>query len=96
MNWLGVVIIYILLFAFTTYVTYKKAGVWAKDSGEGISGIILKSFVLWIYLAGFVGILISCITIQGNSSFFITEGRSLQMRLETFTSSMISFILHQH
>ena len=36
MHWFTVIIIYMLLFAFTTFIAHKKGGVWAKNEGEGI------------------------------------------------------------
>lgn len=89
MNWPDVVVIYILLFALTTYVTYKKAGVWAKNKGEDIPGILLKSFVLWIYLAGFTGIVIGCMAVTENLNFYIALGE----KLKALTASLISNLL---
>ncbi|MCK5044257.1 hypothetical protein KAR26_00820 [Candidatus Parcubacteria bacterium] len=77
-----------LLFAFTTFIAHKKGGVWAKNEGEGIGGLLMKSFILWIYLAGFVGIIISYTAIKGNPAFFITLGE----KLETMTASFISLL----
>lgn len=86
MTWVGVVIIYLLLFALTSHIAHKKAGTWSKDDHEGISGILMKSFILWVYLAGFVGIFIGCLAILEAPAFYIALGN----KIEAFTASLIS------
>ncbi len=86
MTWVGVVIIYLLLFALTSYIAHKKAGTWSKDEHEGISGILMKSFILWVYLAGFVGILIGCSAIAEAPAFYIALGK----KIEALAASLIS------
>ncbi|MFH1657370.1 MAG: hypothetical protein ABH919_02785 [bacterium] len=83
MNIIIVIIIYLLLFVLTSYIAYKKGGVWSKSEGEGFAGIVLKSFVLWIYLAGLAGIIISYFTLQENSAYFLAEGRNFQANFES-------------
>lgn len=91
MNLLILIIIYFLLFCLTTYIAYKKGGVWSKSEGEGFAGTLLKSFVLWIYLAGLTGIVVSYFSLQGNFSLFLAETKMFQANFESFLSAFFTF-----
>ncbi len=86
MTWIGVVITYFLLFALALYIVHKKGGTWSKDEHEGISGILMKSLILWLYLAGFAGIFIGFLAVKESPVFYAALGN----KIEAFTASLIS------